>query len=277
MNLWQRLSDGIHAWFNGRPPELPPWQQAWSDYLQQHVAFYQLLTAEEQALFRQRVQYFLATTEVEGGVEVEVTDADRLLVAASAIIPVWAFPQWHYFDVQAVFLLPGLFNSQFECGQQDSLISGMVGTGPMAGKLALSKPDLHAGFDNSQDKRNVGIHEFAHLIDLADGTLDGFPERMENYRFSTPWFSLVQKKVHEIETRRTGISRYGATNPAEFFAVASEYFFERPELMQHKHPELYRWLTEFYHQNRAEQYRQLRHVKISSAQKTNNKKRRQHR
>lgn len=257
MTLINSLLHELQAWLNGQQPELPLWQPEWSEYLQRHVAFYRLLSDDEQALFRYRIQVFLATTRIEGGVAVEVTDEDRLLVGASAVIPVWAFPDWHYLNVDGVFLLPGLFNSQFECGQPDSLIAGLVGTGPLSGKLALSKPDLHAGFDNSQDKRNVGIHEFAHLIDLADGTMDGFPERLENYRVSQGWFALVQKKIHEIERERTGISRYGSTNPAEFFAVASEYFFERPELMEKKHPQLYRWLTEFYQQNRAEQVRSL--------------------
>lgn len=254
MSLWNWLV----SWLRGPQPVLPQWQPSWTEFLRDHVDFYNLLSAEEQAQFELRVRYFLATTAVEGSEDVEVTDADCLLVAASAIIPVWAFPDWHYFNIRAVFLLPAAFNQQFQCGQPDSHITGMVGTGPMSGKLALSKPDLHAGFANHQDKHNVGIHEFAHLVDLADGTMDGFPERLEPYRFSTPWFSLVQQKVHEIETRRTGISRYGTTNNAEFFAVASEYFFERPDLMEQKHPQLYRWLSEFYQQNRAPQYRALR-------------------
>ena len=253
-----RFFDWLVRLLSTPAPELPPWGDGWSEFLQSHVFFYRALNEAERATFELRVRSFLATTAVEGGDEVEVTDADRLLVASSAIIPVWSFPGWHYFNVNAVFLLPAPFNDRFECGQKDSVISGLVGSGPMSGKLALSKPDLHAGFANSMDKHNVGIHEFAHLVDMADGTMDGFPERMEPYRFSEPWFSLVQQKVHEIETRQTGISSYGATNPAEFFAVASEYFFERPELMQSKHPQLYRWLSEFYQQNRAEQYRLLR-------------------
>jgi len=252
------LGQRIFRWLDGTPPELPVWQPQWSEFLQQEVVFYRTLSAEDKKIFEHRMQLFLATTEIEGGVQVEVTDEDRLLVAASAVIPVWAFPDWHYFNVRAVFLLPGLFNAQFECGKRDSLISGMVGTGPMAGKLALSKPDLHAGFANARDKHNVGIHEFVHLIDGADGTLDGFPERMDNYRFSEPWFALVKHKVEEIEKKHTGISDYATVNHAEFFAVASEYFFERPELLEKKHPQLYQWLSEFYHINLAEQFKHNR-------------------
>ena len=253
-SFFARLGQRIFRWLDGEPLPLPPWQPGWSDFLREQVVFYRTLSAQDQAVFELRIRQFLATTRVEGGEQVEVTDEDRLLVASGAVIPVWAFPDWHYFNVNAVFLLPGLFNSRFECNRPDSVISGMVGNGPMAGKLALSKPHMRAGFANSRDKQNVAIHEFAHLVDGADGNVDGFPERMESYQQSEPWFALVKHKVEQIETSRTGISTYATVNHAEFFAVASEYFFERPELMQKKHPQLYQWLSEFYHQNVAEQY-----------------------
>ncbi|WP_430462861.1 zinc-dependent peptidase [Thalassolituus sp. LLYu03] len=252
-NPWRFLKQWLGLETVAQP--LPAWPQEWSAILQERVHFYRELSDAERPLFEQRCLQFLADTRIEGGVEIDVTDTDRLLVAASAVIPVWGFPDWHYFNVDAVFLLPGPFNDRFECGQPDSRISGMVGSGPMSGKLALSRPDLHAGFANGRDKHNVGIHEFAHLIDGADGRVDGFPERMEPYRFAEPWFALVQKKVQDMEAGDTGIPQYGATNPAEFFAVASEYFFERPELMQKKHPQLYHWLSEFYRQNRADAVR----------------------
>jgi MtfA peptidase len=191
---------------------------------------------------------FLQTTAIEAG-QFEVTDQDRLLVAASAIIPVWGFPDWHYFNVDKVFLLPASFNEQFECGQPDSLITGMVGTGPMTGKVAFSRPALIQGFTNSRDKHNVGIHEFVHLIDMADGACDGFPERLKSFEYSMPWLELVTQKIKGIDGGRSNIRDYGATNEAEFLAVVSEYFFERPEMMQRKHPQLYTVLSDFYRQD----------------------------
>lgn len=250
--MWQWLLNKLAIWAKPEVKVLPVWQPEWSDFLLSHVAFYQRLDEPQRHEFEHRCQLFLATTAVEGGVDVEVTDEDRLLVAASAVIPVWGFPGWHYFNVRAVFLLPAAFNPEFQCGAPDSRITGMVGTGPMAGKVALSKPDLHAGFANQKDKHNVGIHEFVHLVDMADGALDGFPERLENYRTSDAWFSLVQQKIGEMEQNKTGIPEYGATNQAEFFAVASEYFFERPQLLKKKHPQLYGYLSDFYQQNLAD-------------------------
>ena len=134
----------------------------------------------------------------------------------------------------------------------DSVISGMVGTGKMSGKMVLSKPDLYRGFENSRDKSNVGIHEFVHLIDMADGLTDGFPERITKFEYSAPWFSFVQKKISEVDAGETNINDYAATNNAEFFAVSSEYFFERPVMLKKKHPQLYEYLSTFYQQNLAE-------------------------
>lgn len=178
-----------------------------------------------------------------------MSDTDRLLVAASAIIPVWGFPKWHYFNLDAVYLLPASFNDRFECGQPDSLYTGMVGTGPMSGKLALSRPALHYGFQNSKDKHNVGIHEFVHLIDMADGEADGYPERLKEYAFSIPWFELVEQKIQDIVRKDSNIPDYGSSNRSEFFAVASEYFFERPGMMKRKHPELFCALSKLYQQD----------------------------
>jgi len=225
-----------------------PWQQRWSDFLLDKVAFYRVLSDEDKLLFNQRVFLFLQTTTVEAG-QFEVTDEDRLLVAASAIIPVWGFPKWHYFNLKSVVLVPAAFNMQLQCGQPDSNITGMVGTGPMSGKMVLCKPALYQGFQNSKDKQNVGIHEFVHLVDMVDGECDGYPERLKEYAFSIPWFDLVAEKTHAIQKRQSNIREYGATNRAEFFAVASEYFFERPKMLKTKHPQLFESLTSFYQQD----------------------------
>lgn len=231
-------------------PNLPQyaWQATWSDFLLDKVAFYQGLQDDEQRVFEQRCLQFINTTRIEAG-QFDVTDEDRLLVAASAVIPVWHFESWHYFNLAAVFLLPGAFNDNFECSQPDSTISGMVGTGPMAGKMALSRPHLHLGFNNSKDKRNVGIHEFVHMIDMMDGICDGVPERLHKFASIALWQDFIHKKTNEIAKRKTNIRQYATMNPQEFLATTSEYFFERPELLKRKHPELYEWLSTFYKQN----------------------------
>lgn len=224
------------------------WQQHWSDFLNGKVTFYRILKAEDKTLFHRRVILFLQTTAIEAG-QFEVTDEDRLLVAASAIIPVWGFPKWHYLNLKVVHLMPASFNERFVCGESDSLITGMVGTGPMFGKMALSKPALHLGFENNRDKQNVGIHEFVHLIDMTDGECDGYPERLKEFAFSIPWFELVGHKTQQIHRNDSNIRNYAGTSRVEFFAVASEYFFERPKMLKKKHPQLFTALSEIYQQD----------------------------
>ncbi|SMF06287.1 hypothetical protein SAMN02745866_00487 [Alteromonadaceae bacterium Bs31] len=243
-----------------RPSEASAvWLPEWSAFLLEKVAFYRVLDDDEKNLFQQRILLFLSTTRVESG-QFEVTDNDRLLVASSAIIPVWSFKKWHYFNLEAVFLLPAAFNENIEFGQPDSCITGMVGSGKMANKLVLSRPALYLGFENSKDKRNVGIHEFVHLIDMMDGECDGYPERLKEHAYSIPWFELVGSKIEAIHARKSNIRDYGATNRAEFFAVASEYFFERPKMLKKKHPRLFDGLSQFYQQDilRIEQDLQLK-------------------
>jgi len=236
----------IWEWFfPPKPVDNRVMKQPSRDFLSANVAFYRGLAQADKREFERRVILFLDTTEVAGN-GVEVTDEDLLLVAAGAIIPVWRFPHWHYVNLQQVILVPGAFNESSEYGQPDSCIQGMVGNGPMAGKMVLSKPALHHGFSNNKDKRNVAIHEFVHLIDMLDGECDGFPERLHDYAFSAPWLDLVEKNIRKIENRNSSIRQYGATNRQEFFAVATEYFFERPGLMAKKHPKIYEALQRFY-------------------------------
>ncbi|MFC1747465.1 zinc-dependent peptidase [Pseudomonadota bacterium] len=221
-----------------------------SSILLTHVDFYRSLSESDRLSFNRRVKLFLDTTDVVGN-GVEVLNVDRLLVAAGAIIPVWGFPEWHYFNLQEVILVPGAFNESSEFGEDDSTIQGMVGSGAMSGKMILSQQALHYGFSNSQDKRNVAIHEFVHLIDMADGECDGFPERLTKYAYSIPWFDLVGRKMQETDETKTNINHYGGTNSVEFLAVVTEYFFERPTMFQRKHAELYKMLSHFYQQDVA--------------------------
>ncbi len=221
------------------------------DILNNKVTFYRNLSAEEKALFEQCCISFIQSTEIVGH-ELEVSEADRLLVASGSVILAWGFEQWHYVKVDTVYLVPSSFNESSEFHQNDSNITGLVGTAHLRGKMILSQPALHLGFDNSADKRNVAIHEFAHLIDMADGDIDGLPRQISQSGHALPWLELVARKIKEINAGKSDIRDYGATNNAEFLSVASEYFFERPKRLKRKHPELYKYLELFYKQNRAD-------------------------
>lgn len=225
--------------FNG---ELP------GDYkilLQQNVSFYNKLDEADKILFEQRVQHFLSSIRITG-VGTDVEDIDRVLIGASAIIPIFGFPEWEYSNLHEVLLYPETFNEQFEQTGNDRPIMGMVGNGAMNDIMILSKHALREGFSNKTDKNNTALHEFVHLIDKTDGDTDGIPEALLQHQYVLPWVEMMRKNISAIKKDDSDINPYGATNQAEFFAVISEYFFERPDLMKRKHPELYEMLEKMF-------------------------------
>lgn len=236
-----------------RAPKPPAFEISNEDrsFLQSKVAFYRGLSDVDKAKFETRAAAFIQHTEFIGH-DLEVDDKDKLLVASGSVILAWGFNKWFYVKVDSVILVSRSFNQDSEFGQGDSTITGLVGTHHLRGKMILSRAALHQGFSNDNDKRNVAIHEFAHLIDMADGDIDGLPGELNDKAFALPWLKLVSKKIHAIDNKQSDIREYGATNNAEFFSVATEYFFERPKLLKRRHPELYQSLETFYQQNRAD-------------------------
>ena len=206
--------------------------------LEQNVAYYNGLNEKEKLRFETRVQEFLLNHNVYG-IKTDLEDLDYLLVASSAIIPIFQFDNWRYTNIREVLIYPDTFNHNFETEGAGRRILGMVGTGYMNGVMILSKKALRDGFSNTNDKRNTAIHEFVHLIDKMDGYIDGVPEILLEQSYCIPWVNLIREKIEEMRLKPGDINSYGATNEAEFFAVVSEYFFERPKLLESKHPELY--------------------------------------
>lgn len=241
----------IFSWFIKPQEPQQPISEEDRLFLTRSVSFYQTLSSEEKLQFERCCLLFLSSTEIIGQ-QIEVERSDELLVASGAVILTWGFDHWPYVNVDSVFLVPGSFNDKSEFGQHDSNIQGLVGTHHLKGKMIMSKPALHAGFKNDNDKQNVALHEFAHLIDMSDGNIDGFPEELKSSVGALPWMDFIGKKINEINQGKSNIRQYGATNNAEFLSVSTEYFFERPEMMRNKHPELYQALTEFYQQDRAD-------------------------
>ena len=222
---------------------------AWETVLQQDVIFFRVLDPEQRRRFRRYLQVFLGEKRITG-IRVEVDTTTRVLAAASAIIPIFGFPDWEWDQIDEVLIYPTRFNQEFEIGDnKDHNTLGMVGTGSLNRLMILSKPDLINGFRNTTDKRNVGIHEFAHLVDKTDGVIDGVPSVGLDRQAIEPWIDLMRRKMVEIEAGKSEIDRYALTNEAEFLAVTAEYFFERPGVMLRKHPALYGALERVFNQN----------------------------
>lgn len=218
--------------------------------LKENVEFYRNLTQEKKKSFEDQLTFFLSTVKIEG-VGLELDQLDRLLVGSSAVIPIFGFNNWRYKNLTAVVLYPDTFNKDFQFEEGDRNIMGMVGTGYMNGQMILSQTALRHGFSKSAGKSNTGVHEFVHLLDEADGAIDGVPEHLLGHEYSHPWIQMIHQEINKIEKNHSDINPYAATNEAEFFAVVSEYFFEQPDTLKDKHPELYKLLSKIFDQDLA--------------------------
>ncbi len=226
-----------------------PFPESWEPLLLNNVQYYQNLSEANRAVFRKRMMRFLSEVHIEG-VSVELVDLDKILIAASAVIPVFGFPDWHYNNLSGVLLYPAHFNDDldFQDEAQGKVIAGLVGTGRFENQMILSKQALYHGFSNKTDKNNTALHEFVHLMDKTDGVTDGIPERLLEHQYIAPWLRLMHREMEAINKDKSDIRSYGGTSETEFFAVASEYFFERPALFKRKHPELYEMLAQCFQQ-----------------------------
>jgi Mlc titration factor MtfA (ptsG expression regulator) len=213
--------------------------------LQEQVAFYRDLDDADKAIFEERIKDFLARVRITG-VGVAVEDIDRILIASSAIIPIFAFKGWRYNNISEVLLYPESFNYDYQTKGDDTNVLGMVGDGALQRQMILSQRSLRAGFKSIKDAHNTAIHEFVHLIDKADGSVDGVPEYLLSKPYIVPWIKNMRQAIRDIHNGESDINPYGATNDAEFFAVVSEYFFEKPARLEDEHPELYKLLKQMF-------------------------------
>ncbi len=244
-----------------KPKSSAPFPLPWRRILDERVLFYHNLEAADKFRFEQDVLRFIKTVKITG-VHTEIDLTDKLLVASSAAIPVFGFPEWDYTFLDEVLLYPSSFDRNYNINSQEETITGMVGNGAMEGKMILSKPALHRGFSNTTDKQNVGVHEFIHLMDKEDGDVDGIPANLMNKKFSLPWLELIRDKTNQIEKGNSDINPYGATHEREFFAVVGEYFFERPQLLKQNHPELYSLLCKAFNQDTVGVLKVTERVKV---------------
>jgi len=217
----------------------------YKELFSEYVKFYRQLNEEEKENFEKRADHFLSAVKITG-VNAIVEDIDLLLIAAGAIIPVYGIPDWQYINLHEVLLYPGAFNGDFDQEGSDRNIAGMVGSGAMQNVMIITKWQLRQGFINDHDARNTAIHEFVHLIDKMDGTMDGVPEIILERKFVQRWKQLMDETIEQMKNHGSDINMYGATNPTEFFAVISEYFFEQPELLKSNHPEIFEMLGRIY-------------------------------
>ena len=218
--------------------------------LEENVDYYRKLNEGDKARFEKDVIEFLQYIRIEG-VGTEITDVDRVLIASSGVIPIFGFPGWKYKNLTNIILSPDTFDNEFQFEGENRNILGMVGSGYMNGQMLLSRSALIKAFSHASGQGNAAIHEFVHLLDKSDGETDGIPENLLTHEYVLPWVKMMHQEMHRIQAGTSDINPYGLTNEAEFLAVVSEYFFEKPDQLKHKHPEIYGLLSRAFGQDPA--------------------------
>ncbi len=224
-----------------------PFPDRWEEILREQVAFFHALDEVQKVRFRQLVQIFLDEVRITG-IRTTVDATTRVLVAASAAIPIFGFHDWEYRRLREVLIYPDSFDDAYHStGGSDEHILGMVGLHHLSGVMILSKPALLAGFADESGHHNVGVHEFAHLFEKEAGEY-GLPPEVP-WRVVRQWVGYVARELARPPQPRDHINPYAYTNEHEFFAVLAEYFFTSPELLKRRDPTLYALLRKLFHQD----------------------------
>lgn len=209
-------------------------------WLNENIPFYRRLSKSEKIIFEDRISLFLAEiiiTDVTSDVPDKV---ECFFVASSAIIAYWGLPYWNYGELHEVLVYPDNFNENMLVSSKGHILGSVHHGGLMDGTMILSRTALINGFRNSNDGRNVGVHEFTHLLDKADGHIDGLPVGL-NKEERKIWLSLFHKELNKPNFH---LDLYARTNEAEFFAVSMEMYKEKPSVLLRWHPELHAILSE---------------------------------
>jgi Mlc titration factor MtfA (ptsG expression regulator) len=230
-----------------------PFPDAWRRILQEHVEYYRHLDHQEQRRFEQNVTFFLNENRITG-IETSIDDSVRLLVASSAVILTFGRPEWEYRGLPEILIYPDSFGEDYSIEGQPAqrTLTGIVV--PQNG-IVLSKPDLLHAFKRPGVAYHVGLHEFAHVLDYVDGHAEGIPGDLHPGQIQQ-WNQMMQDELIRVRERQSILNPYAGKNKAELFAVAVEYFFQRPQDLKENHESLYIALARFLNQDPVDQSRE---------------------
>lgn len=231
-----------------------PFPTAWRRIIKQRVPYFRYLPAHLQLELKKHIKVFLAEKKFVGCDGLSITPEIKVTIAAQACLLLLNDPRDYYPKLKQILVYPSAFKVKSEQTNELGLIWEeqriLAGESWGQGKIVLSWIDTLAGAKDPFDGSNVVIHEFAHQLDQQAGVANGAPQLNTSADY-TSWSKIFSKEYERLRQQKLqGIpslfSHYGATNPAEFFAVVSEVFFEQPNAMANEHPELYSELSQFY-------------------------------
>lgn len=251
----------IFSWFSRRRREKilsRPMSKRWLGYLKD-VPFYAELAPKERAKVRDDMRVIAAEKDWEGCGGLKVTGRMKAVISAQAALLILNLEHDYYQKVGAILVYPGSFVVPSERRGPDGIVHAggqeTLGLAAYAGPVVLSWDTVRRDLARPGDGRNVVLHEFAHKLDMLDGFADGTPP-LKNLRQYNAWTRIMGREYERLAARAergvaTLLDHYGAEDPAEFFAVATECFFENPSPLRARHRELYGLMAEYYGQDPA--------------------------
>jgi Mlc titration factor MtfA (ptsG expression regulator) len=232
----------------------------WARIIEKDVPYCCSLHPEEMERLQELIKVFIAEKNFEGCGGLVVTEEMKVMIAAQACLLLLNLHHNYYERLVSILVYPESFNfEQEEHGPIADTVTvtqlPVSGLSSSTGAVVLSWPDTVAGAAIPHDGMNVVFHEFAHQLDQLNDAMDGAPA-LESASLYREWAQVLgeeyQRLQEEVETHTPSIiSAYGATKPAEFFAVVTELFFERPTELQNYHPALYEEFRQYYRQDPA--------------------------
>ena len=231
-----------------------PFKKHWRKIIQQRMPYFKQMPTDLQLQLKQHIQVFLSEKNFVGCNGVEITDEIRVTIAAQACLLLLNRKTDYYPQLRTVLVYPRAFikeqHSISADGVQQLKKVALSGESWEFGQVVLSWQDTLDGAKITDDGHNVVIHEFAHQLDQENGRANGAPilRNAQSYQAWSEEFSnqFEQLKAQALSGQPSIFDYYGATNPAEFFAVTSEVFFEKSALFFQQHPKLYQQLKLYY-------------------------------
>lgn len=221
-----------------------PFPKAWRKILREHVPFYSRYGASDRKRFEEKLKVFVWTKHFIAGGNFTIDDKVKVVIAAGAARLALNVEGEEYARLTEIVV----YNNAWEHPDTGGV---HLGEAHSWGTVVLSWQNVLAGLANETDGRDLSLHEFAHVLDRADGAFDGTPILPSRFAYG-PWVAAMSREFLALRKGKKSVLRqYGATNEAEFFAVATEAFFEKPLAVRERHPELYDVLADYFNQDPA--------------------------
>lgn len=231
-----------------------PFPPLWAAIIENCLPIYLRLSVDERKRLQGHIQVFLAEKQFIGCAGLQITEEMRVAIASVACLLLLNERGRYFSKLRSVLVYPTTYFVEETAIAGNYVVEerrvARLGESWSHDQVVLSWEQVQQDAQNWRDGRNVVLHEFAHQLDQEDGSAEGVPylPRRSDYQKWTEVMSVeYQQLCREVDKgSRSVLDSYGATNPAEFFAVATETFFEKPKLLQKHHPALYLQLKFYY-------------------------------